>query len=199
MMEQQEMEGGLEVMEADLAETENSIYHLVRSNVELAQFLNEAPGDEDLEQAIEENKAVLVRRRHRVKTLRLAISDLKTQRPHMATAAAPSSSARIAASASGPRDAQSMARHNGTSSESADRTAYPTVVSGAGGSGDAISTMTASMSLDAAPPIPPAGSSIVAGNSQASDKTPETGGSDQVSAAAPDTGGGGRDEGGVLL
>lgn len=37
MMEQQEMEGGLEVMEADLAETENSIYHLVRSNVELAQ------------------------------------------------------------------------------------------------------------------------------------------------------------------
>lgn len=36
-MEQQDIEGGLEVMEADLAETENSIYHLVRSNVELAQ------------------------------------------------------------------------------------------------------------------------------------------------------------------
>ncbi|CAN0542821.1 unnamed protein product [Ectocarpus sp. 12 AP-2014] len=117
----------------------------------------------------------------------------------MATAGAPSSSVRIAASASGPRDAQLMGRHNGTSSESADRRASPTVVSSAGGSGDVISTMTASMSLDAAPPIPPAGSSIVAGNSQASDKTPETGGSGQVSAAAPETGGGDRDEGGVLL
>ena len=36
-MEKQELEGGLEVLEADLAETENSVYHLVRSNVELAQ------------------------------------------------------------------------------------------------------------------------------------------------------------------
>lgn len=36
-MEKQELEGGLEVFEADLAETENSVYHLVRSNVELAQ------------------------------------------------------------------------------------------------------------------------------------------------------------------
>lgn len=36
-MENQELEGGLEVLEADLAETENSVYHLVRSNVELAQ------------------------------------------------------------------------------------------------------------------------------------------------------------------
>lgn len=36
-MEQQELEGGLEVLEADLAETENSVYHLVRSNVEIAQ------------------------------------------------------------------------------------------------------------------------------------------------------------------
>lgn len=36
-MEKQELEGGLEVLEADLAEAENSVYHLVRSNVELAQ------------------------------------------------------------------------------------------------------------------------------------------------------------------
>lgn len=36
-MENPELEGGLEVLEADLAETENSVYHLVRSNVELAQ------------------------------------------------------------------------------------------------------------------------------------------------------------------
>lgn len=157
------------------------------------QFLNEAPGDEDLEQAIEENKAVLVRRRHRVKSLRLAISDLKSQRPHMA-AAAPSSSARMAANASEPLDAESMGRHKDASSESADRAASPTVVSSGGGAGDGISTMTASMSLDAAPQIPPAGSSIVAGDSQASDKTRETGGAVEVSAAA-----GADDNGGVLL
>lgn len=35
--EEQEAEGGLEVLEADLAEMENSVYHLVRSNVEIAQ------------------------------------------------------------------------------------------------------------------------------------------------------------------
>lgn len=29
--------GGLEVLEADLAELDNSVYHLIRSNVELAQ------------------------------------------------------------------------------------------------------------------------------------------------------------------
>lgn len=38
-MERQELDGGLEVLEADLAETENSVYHLVRSNVELSQVL----------------------------------------------------------------------------------------------------------------------------------------------------------------
>lgn len=37
MMQQEEAEGGLEVLEADLAEMENSVYHLVRSNVEIAQ------------------------------------------------------------------------------------------------------------------------------------------------------------------
>ena len=31
---------GLELLEADLAELDNSIYHLVRSNVELAQVLS---------------------------------------------------------------------------------------------------------------------------------------------------------------
>lgn len=36
-MKQQELEGGLEVLEADLAEIENSVCHLVRSNVELSQ------------------------------------------------------------------------------------------------------------------------------------------------------------------
>lgn len=36
---EQEPEGGLEVLEADLAELENSVFHLVRSNVELAQVL----------------------------------------------------------------------------------------------------------------------------------------------------------------
>lgn len=36
-MEQEEMSGGLEILEADLAELENSVYHLVRSNVELAR------------------------------------------------------------------------------------------------------------------------------------------------------------------
>ena len=34
---QREAGGGLEVLEADLAELENSVYHLVRSNVEIAQ------------------------------------------------------------------------------------------------------------------------------------------------------------------
>lgn len=116
----------------------------------------------------------------------------------MATAA-PSSSARIAASASEPLGAQSIGRHNGTSSESGDRGVSPTVGSSGGGSGDVISTLTAPMSLDAAPPMPPAGSSIVAGNSQASDKTTENGDSVEVSAAAPGTGVGDRDERGLLL
>lgn len=31
---------GLELLEADLAELDNSIYHLVRSNVELAQVMS---------------------------------------------------------------------------------------------------------------------------------------------------------------
>lgn len=34
---EEELEKGLEVLEADLAELENSVYHLVRSNVQLAQ------------------------------------------------------------------------------------------------------------------------------------------------------------------
>ena len=37
MQQEEEVEGGLEVLEADLAEMENSVYHLVRSNVEIAQ------------------------------------------------------------------------------------------------------------------------------------------------------------------
>ena len=37
MHPEREAEGGLEVLEADLAEMENSVYHLVRSNVEIAQ------------------------------------------------------------------------------------------------------------------------------------------------------------------
>eukprot|EP00903_Cladosiphon_okamuranus_P005772 g5720.t1 len=89
--QEQELEGGLEVLEADLAETENSVYHLVRSNVELAQFLEETSGDQDLEQALEENKLALVKKRHRIKALRNAISDLKAQRPHLAATAAVSS------------------------------------------------------------------------------------------------------------
>lgn len=42
-MEKLELEGGLEVLEADLAETENSVYHLVRSNAELSQVCNKQP------------------------------------------------------------------------------------------------------------------------------------------------------------
>ena len=34
---EQELQGGIDVLQANLAELENSIYHLVRSNVELAQ------------------------------------------------------------------------------------------------------------------------------------------------------------------
>lgn len=43
-MQKQELGGGLEVLEADLAETENSVYHLVRSNVELAQVSHSSSG-----------------------------------------------------------------------------------------------------------------------------------------------------------
>lgn len=34
---EQELQGGIELLQANLAEVENSVYHLVRSNVELAQ------------------------------------------------------------------------------------------------------------------------------------------------------------------
>lgn len=34
---EQELQGGIELLQANLAEVENSAYHLVRSNVELAQ------------------------------------------------------------------------------------------------------------------------------------------------------------------
>lgn len=47
------------------------------------QFLAESAGDKDLEQALEENKEILVRKRHRVKLLKRAISELKSQRPHL--------------------------------------------------------------------------------------------------------------------
>lgn len=43
----------------------------------------ETAGDKDLEQALEENKEVLLRKRHRVKLLKKAISELKSQRPHL--------------------------------------------------------------------------------------------------------------------
>lgn len=59
----------------------------------MQQFLEETPGDADLEQALEENKVVLVKKRHRIKGLRNVISDLKAQRPHLAVATISSASA----------------------------------------------------------------------------------------------------------
>lgn len=43
----------------------------------------ESAGDTDLEQALEENKEILLRKRHRVKLLKKAISELKSLRPHL--------------------------------------------------------------------------------------------------------------------
>lgn len=97
------------------------------------QFLEETPGDEDLEQALAENKLVLVKRRHRIKALRNAISDLKSQRPHLAAAAASSPTAVSGVGGSG-------VEHGG----------------------DAISAMAASMSLDT-PPAPSSASAVVVG------------------------------------
>lgn len=59
------------------------------------KFLEETPGDQDLEQALEENKLVLVKKRHRIKALRNAISELKTQRPHLTPAAVSSTTAAV--------------------------------------------------------------------------------------------------------
>jgi len=96
------------------------------------QFLKEAPGDEDLEQALEENKLVLVKKRHRIKALRSAISDLKTQRPHMVDApAAVTGKSKFSAVESSDEGAGS--NRSGT------------------GAGAALSTMTASLSLNSLP------------------------------------------------
>lgn len=110
--------------------------------------MEETPGDKDLEQAVEENKLVLVKKRHRIKALRNAIFDLKAQRPHLATASAAASAA----------------------------PSTPTV-SGAGAEhGDAISTMAASMSLDTQPTASPAGNVAedVSGRSSAAIAVPDT-------------------------
>eukprot|EP00752_Nemacystus_decipiens_P018611 g16686.t1 len=176
----QEPEGGLEVLEADLAETENSVYHLVRSNVELAQFLGETPGDEDLQQALEENKLVLVKKRHRIKALRNAISDLRAQRPHLASAASNPNTPGASGGAGGNND------------------------------GDAISAMAASMSLNAPPAPSSSGSDDVArGPSRrgsaavdAPDATAlvQSGGQDEAMNQGAAAGAGGGDgRGGVLL
>lgn len=58
------------------------------------QFLDESPGDKDLEQAQEENKLVLTKKRNRVKALRNAIADLKMYHPHLKNAAAATNSQR---------------------------------------------------------------------------------------------------------
>ena len=91
--------------------------------------MEETPGDADLEQAVAENKLVLVKKRHRIKALRNAISDLRAQHPHLAAAVAAAAAASDTATVSG-----AGAAHD-----------------------DAISTMAASMSLDAQPAAPPAG------------------------------------------
>lgn len=115
-----------------------------------AQFLEETPGDEDLEQALEENKLVLVKKRHRIKALRNAVSDLRAQRPHLATTAA----------------------------------SLPRTASGGGAdaeSGDTISTMAASMDLNAAAPAP-SPPSDVAGDNESAGIDPAA----AAAAAAPD-------------
>lgn len=49
--------------------------------------MDTAPRDEDLEQALEENKLVVAKKQHRIKALRNKIADLKMYHPHLKSAA----------------------------------------------------------------------------------------------------------------
>lgn len=56
-------------LDAAIAEMENQIAHLVRSNDELQEFLRAAPGDTDLRDAVGENIVVMARKRAALQTL----------------------------------------------------------------------------------------------------------------------------------
>lgn len=148
-----------------------------------AQFLEETPGDADLVQALEENKTVLVKKRHRVKALQYAISDLKSQRPHLAAPVATSASATASISAGGSfapgflypgsagvigvggssitgarlvsLGAGAIAGSSDSNNAADTRAATARRPSNDSGVGDTISTMTASMALSAESEAPP--------------------------------------------
>jgi len=74
-----------EVLEARLAEVENSIEHLMRSNRELAAALSEDGEDPDFRQAINENVEVILRRHELAAEIR-RIMTLSRERRAVATA-----------------------------------------------------------------------------------------------------------------
>lgn len=56
------------------AEIQNSISHLQRSNLELEQYIQEAPGgDNDCEEAVKENEVVIERMRERIDLLKVEV------------------------------------------------------------------------------------------------------------------------------
>lgn len=134
------------------------------------QFLDENPGDEDLEEALEENKGVLVRKRHRVKALKNSISDLKAYQPHIADTTTEEQSASIGGVRQGesfPGDGHTLdssgrdlgvggsEAHKLDNGSSADEGSSGTV----GNAGD-VSSMADLMSLEATPP--PAATAVIA-------------------------------------
>lgn len=110
------------------------------------QFLDETPGDTDVEEAIDENKLVLVKKRHRIDALRNAISDLRTQRPHMA---GPTSSTAVPLAGSG---LGLVGMGPGVGSTRRDVVYEAMEASRADGDDDVIATVASSMRLNEAPP-----------------------------------------------